>query len=137
MGRNVADPGGWMRPACALVTVCKLGRRTFGRVAGERGDMFIRRASREAMQEFTGYDARTLTTTELRDGLSEALRIIEIDGDRVVITRHGREVAGLCRVTDLAMIREWYQKSAREKELEMQIALEGWRRAQAGGRDWG
>jgi antitoxin (DNA-binding transcriptional repressor) of toxin-antitoxin stability system len=85
-------------------------------------------------RDFFTYEERLLPVSTLRDNLSAIVRSMPYEGPRVVVTFHGRPIAGLCRVEDLNMIREWYRKSTREKELEMEMAMVAWRRAQAEGR---
>lgn len=84
-------------------------------------------------RRFLTFEEGCITASRLRDHLSIVLRRVDHDGMRLLITRHDRPVAAVCMVSDLEMIREWHQKSAREKELEMEIAVEAWNRARRGG----
>lgn len=50
--------------------------------------------------------AKTLTSTRVRNELSEALNRVAYSGERIVLRRHGKPVAAMVPVADLRMIEE-------------------------------
>ena len=59
-----------------------------------------------------------LTTTEIRERLSEALNQAAYRGERIVLTRHGKDIAALISAEDLALLEEL------EDHLDNQAARE-------------
>lgn len=47
-----------------------------------------------------------LTTSEAREGLAEAVNKVAFAGERIVINRHGKDVAALVSMDDLAFLQE-------------------------------
>lgn len=47
-----------------------------------------------------------LTVTEVRDALAEALNRVAYGGERIVLERHGKQLAALVPVEDLELLEE-------------------------------
>jgi prevent-host-death family protein len=70
----------------------------------------------------------TMTATEARDQLPEALGKVMYGGERVRITRHGKVVGALVSADDLALLEaledRYWAETGREALAEMQAAGE-------------
>ncbi len=51
-----------------------------------------------------GFDAIEMSTSNLRENLSSVIDALRYSGDRVLVTQHGRPVAALIDVEDLALL---------------------------------
>ncbi len=59
---------------------------------------------------------KTVEASQLRQGFSEALNTVAFAGERIAINRHGKRVAVLVSVDDLALL------EALEDRLDVQLA---------------
>lgn len=59
---------------------------------------------------------KTLESSQLRSGMAEALNSVAFAGERIAISRHGKKVAVLVSVDDLAVL------EAVEEQLDRSLA---------------
>jgi len=65
--------------------------------------------------------------SRLRDRLGTYVRHVARDGDRVLITRNGRELAGLVPMTELALLDQAANRSLDYKAWQVAQELMRWR----------